>query len=71
MARSETVANENDEATKSVPMRLSVSPQLYAYLTHLKNSTMLGTSENDVALYLLTAKLTEMRQQGYADPPLK
>ncbi len=63
------MAGEEDSG-KSVPMRLSVSPRLYAYLTHLKNTTMLGTSENDVAIHILTLKATEMRLQEYQEPPI-
>jgi hypothetical protein len=55
---------------KTELIRMRVSANLYAYLTHLKGNTMLGASENDVALYLLTARLEEMRQKEYRERPL-
>ena len=42
-----------------------VSARLYAYLTLLKNQTMLGASENDVATFVLTQRLGEMLEQNY------
>jgi hypothetical protein len=55
----------------SQPMRLTVSKPLYRYLTWLKTHTMLGVSENDVAVAILTERLREMRRVGYCDPPLE
>jgi len=46
-------------------LRLAVSPRLYAYLTILRNRTLLGGSENDVANFLLTQRLEAMRDEGY------
>ena len=53
---------------KNIYMRLTVSPRLYAYLTYLKNHTMLGGSENEVAVAVLTQRLTEMRFGNYKEP---
>ena len=49
---------------------MRVSAQLHAYLRWLSRNTMLGASENDVALYLLTQRLEEMRRRGYEEKPL-
>ena len=51
-------------------VRVRVSSRLYAYLTFLKNETMLGKSENDVVVYLLTQRLERMRQSNYRDKEL-
>jgi hypothetical protein len=50
---------------ETVPMRLTVSKRLYAYLRVLRQKTMLGSSENDVAEYLLTQRLEEMLAAKY------
>lgn len=49
--------------TKLVRMR--VSPLLYSYLGTLARTTLLGTSENDVAENLLTSQLKAMREDSY------
>ena len=56
------------EPTK--PLRMKVSARLYAYLGWLRRNTMLGSSENDVAEYLLTQRLEAMRQAKYSEPDL-
>jgi hypothetical protein len=50
---------------KSRPIRMAVSPTLFAYLTVLRQRTMLGASENDVAKYILTQRLEQMRAENY------
>jgi hypothetical protein len=49
---------------------MRVSAQLYGYLRWLSRNTLLGTSENDVAMYLLTQRLEQMRQSGYEEGDL-
>lgn len=52
---------------KTVLMRLTVSAKLHAYLNHLAQTTTMGASENDVALFILTRELEAMRQsEAYA-----
>lgn len=51
------------EKTKLI--RMNVSSTLFAYLTMLKQETMLGASENDVAKYILTQRLEQMRNENY------
>lgn len=46
----------------TVLMRLTVSAKLHSYLSFLSRTTTMGASENDVALFLLTRQLEEMRQ---------
>ena len=50
---------------KTDDLRIRVSAKLYAYLGILAEKTMLGTSENDVAEYLLTQRLEQMRRENY------
>jgi hypothetical protein len=50
---------------ETIPMRLTVSKRLYAYLRVLRQKTMLGASENDVAEYLLTQRLEQMLVDKY------
>jgi hypothetical protein len=57
---------------ETVPMRLTVSKRLYAYLRVLRQKTMLGASENDVAAFILTERLNEMllaNYHGTHEPP--
>lgn len=51
------------EKTKLI--RMNVSSTLFAYLTLLRQDTMLGASENDVAKYILTQRLEQMRNENY------
>jgi hypothetical protein len=53
------------------PLRMSISGPLYDYLGWLTRNTLLGKSENDVATYLLTQRLEQMRQGNYHEEPLK
>ena len=46
---------------------MKVSPNLYEYLGVLMRHTLWGASENDVATYLLTERLSELKDSGY--PP--
>jgi hypothetical protein len=48
-------------------VRFTVSPQLYGYLGWLRDNTVLGKSENDVAQQVLTQRLTEMRDESFKD----
>ncbi len=50
---------------------MSISGPLYDYLGWLTRNTLLGKSENDVATYLLTQRLEQMRQGNYHEEPLK
>lgn len=51
---------------ETVLMRLTVSAKLHKYLHFLSRTTTMGASENDVALFLLTQQLEQMRQsEGY------
>jgi len=59
-----------EDERNSQSMRLTVSKPLYRYLTWLKTNTMLGVSENDVAVAVLSEKLREMRRSGYREEPL-
>ena len=58
-----------DDAKKN-PLRLVVAPRMREYLTWLSENTLLGASENDVARYLLTKTLEEMRQADYREEEL-
>lgn len=51
-------------------LRVAVSWRLHEYLGWLSRNTMLGASENDVARYILTEALTEMRKQNYSESDL-
>jgi hypothetical protein len=50
---------------KTHDLRIRVSAKLHDYLGILAETTMLGTSENDVAEYLLTQRLEQMRRENY------
>lgn len=56
-----------EKKLKTVPMRLSVSPNLFEYLGYLSRNTLLGASENDVAEYLLTQRLEAMQAENYVE----
>ena len=60
----------DDEAEKEIPLRITVSPRTRAYLKWLARNTILGNSDNDVARYLLTKVLEEMRQGNYNEEDL-
>ncbi|MFD0985655.1 hypothetical protein [Methyloligella solikamskensis] len=53
------------EKKKTVPLRIMVSSRLHDYLSLLKDTTMLGASENDVAAFLLTQRLEAMLAERY------
>lgn len=53
------------------PIRMTISGSLYEYLGWLTRNTILGKSENDIATYLLTQRLEQMRQGNYHEEPLK
>lgn len=48
--------------------RWQLSKRQWAYLTWLTQNTGLGRTEKDVAQYLLTQKLQELRLSHYAEP---
>jgi hypothetical protein len=51
---------------ETVLMRLTVSAKLHKYLSYLSRTTTMGASENDVALFILTQQLENLRQSdGY------
>ena len=50
---------------KTQNLRIRVSAKLHDYLGILARDTMLGASENDVAEYLLTQRLEQMRRENY------
>jgi len=58
------------EKEETVTIRMTVSLRLYEYLAWLKRNTMLGASENEVARYILTDALKEMRKAGYSETDL-
>ena len=48
--------------------RWQLSERQWAYLTWLTRNTGLGRTEKDVAQYLLTQKIQEMRLSHYSEP---
>ena len=48
--------------------RWQLSERQWAYLNWLTRSSGLGRTEKDVAQYLLTQKIQEMRLSDYAEP---
>lgn len=58
---------------KTKPLRVAVSQELRDYLGWLSRNTLLGKADTDVASYLLTQKLQEMRLSKYQEetPPEK
>ena len=48
-------------------IRMRVSRTLFDYLTLLKDNTVLGASENDVASYILTKQLESMALENYLE----
>jgi hypothetical protein len=50
---------------KTQNLRIRVSAKLHDYLGILARETMLGASENDVAEFLLTQRLEQMRRENY------
>lgn len=55
----------NKGETKS--FTVTVSQRLYDYLGYLARHTVLGTSESDVAGYLLTQQVTQMLRERFHD----
>lgn len=49
--------------------QLSVSTNVFDYLTWLAKNTLLGRDEKEVARNVLTDKLIEMKLSGYREPP--
>ena len=56
-----------DDGEKDDPLRISVSRRLREYLVWLSENTLLGRTDKDVARYLLTKILEEMRQSDYRE----
>jgi len=52
------------------PLRIAVSQELRDYLGWLSRNTLLGKADTDVASYLLTQKLQEMRRGKYKEETL-
>lgn len=55
---------------KTKPLRLAISQELRDYLGWLSRNTLLGKADTDVASYLLTQKLQEMRLAKYSEETL-
>jgi hypothetical protein len=58
---------EGSKKLKTVPLRMKVSPNLYEYLGVLVRGTLWGASENDVATFVLSERLQQLKDAGY--PP--
>ena len=52
---------------KTVLLRMRVSARLHAYLGYLSRHTIMGASENDVALGVLTERLNVMIESKFHD----
>ncbi|HKH80013.1 MAG TPA: hypothetical protein VKA03_00090 [Methylovirgula sp.] len=63
-ARPDDDAAQEEEAGV---IRFTPSPQLWKYLGWLVRNTVLGKTEKDVAIHILTAKLSEMRREDFSD----
>jgi hypothetical protein len=63
------VMAEDSEAEKPQEIRFMPPPQVWRYLNWLARNTLLGKTEQEVARQVLIAKLSEMRQESYRDPP--
>jgi hypothetical protein len=55
---------------KTKPLRIAVSQEFRDYLGWLSRNTLLGKSDTDVASYLLTKTLQEMRRGNYEEVTL-
>jgi hypothetical protein len=60
------MAEDDDKGNE---VRFAAPPQMWKYLSWLARNTLLGKTEQEVARYVLTAKLAEMREEDYKDPP--
>lgn len=58
---------EDEDEGKPGDVRFKVSPQFWSYLRWLSRNTLLGKTANDVARQVLTARLSEMRQEDFKD----
>jgi hypothetical protein len=56
---------ENKQETQTLSITLPKAA--YGYLAHLARNSMLGATENDVAVRLLTDRLLELSQQKFHD----
>ncbi|MEI9996053.1 MAG: hypothetical protein WDM91_15770 [Rhizomicrobium sp.] len=65
----ETEYKDAREGKTTVQMRLTIPSRAYDYLTHLKSSTVLGATENDVAAHLLIQLLHEWKMKQFREPP--
>ena len=57
--------SDQPDDSKTVLLRVRVSPRLYEYMTYLARHTFLGPAETDVARHVLTQRLDEMLHAGY------
>jgi hypothetical protein len=60
---------DEPEQEKIGDVRFTPPPNVWKYLGWLARNTLLGKTEQEVARQVLIAKLTEMRQENYRDPP--
>lgn len=60
-------------AQRNPPFRITVSDELREYLRWLSRNTLLGKKDTDVASFLLTQRLQQMRRRHYTEetPPEK
>ena len=56
---------KKSKKVKTVTLRTKVSPNLYDFLGDLIHDTHWGASENDVATYLLTERIQQLKDEGY------
>lgn len=59
-----------DDAKGPNEIQFNVSDRQISYLVWLAENTILGRTEKEVARYLLTKLLEEMRQSGYQEDEL-
>ena len=58
---------EEPEGKKEGELRFVISAEQWAYLGWLRRNTVLGRNETEVARQILTARLSEMRQENFQD----
>lgn len=68
MVEPEPKPDPKDE-DKGDQVRFTAGPQVWKYLGWLSRNTVLGKTEHEVAKQILIARLAEMRQESYRDPP--
>lgn len=50
---------------ETILVRMSVPKRLYGYLRLLRRKSVLGASENDIALFLLTQRIEQLIAEKY------